>query len=436
MRRVKELAFVYLCLGVLGLGACSSERIAVETPRYVKRSELKLEHCEAEKFGLNGSTLQKCDSVLEKIVLQDKKVPGAVVCVVKEDKIIYEKACGYQQLIPEEIPMSSQSIFDLASLSKCLGTSIAVMQLVEQGRINLDDPVDKYLSGYRNWHKENGQEVKIRIRHLLTHTGGLASYINVDSLAGIWEEARADSLKNYIIRDLPRISEAGKKRNYSCPSFVSLQYIVEEVSGQRLCDYVQENVFDPLGLKHSRYLPLGEKIPADWEGKIVPSELLIPGKTASNQIDSDTVAGELLLGVVHDPLARRFNHGNSGNAGIFSTAEDIAVICAALMNGGEIDGRRILKKKTVRQMFKVQDKKIGRTLGWDATSPYAWFIPEAFKKDKCVCHSGYTGTSIVLNLDRKTAIIVLSNTAHPFDEGSAVELRKSVSKVVADSFGF
>ena len=88
MRRVKELAFVYLCLGALGLGACSSERIAVETPRYVKRSELKLEHCEAEKFGLNGSTLQKCDSVLEKIVLQDKKVPGAVVCVVKEDKII------------------------------------------------------------------------------------------------------------------------------------------------------------------------------------------------------------------------------------------------------------------------------------------------------------------------------------------------------------
>ncbi|MGM9788086.1 MAG: serine hydrolase domain-containing protein [Candidatus Cryptobacteroides sp.] len=428
-------------VAVMGLAGCSSSRIIKdsawsEVGPQGRRSPIRLERCEAEVFGMNGAILQKCDSVLKQDVLIDKSVPGAVVCVVKEDKIIYENACGYQQLIPEEIPMGTQSVFDLASLSKCFGTTIAVMQLVEQGKIKLDDPVDKYLKGYRNWHKENGQEVKIRIRHLLTHTGGLASYVNVDSLTAVWGEGQADSLKNYIIKDLPRRSEPGKERNYSCPSFVSLQYVVEEVSGQRLCDYVQQNVFDPLGLKQTCYLPLGEEIPQNLEVKIVPSEVLIPGKTASNQIRPDTRAGEILLGEVHDPLARRFNSGNSGNAGIFSDAEGLAVICAALMNGGELNGRRILKKKTVKQMFKVQDKKIGRALGWDSTSPYAWFIPKEFKKDRCVCHSGYTGTSVVMNLDRKTAIILLTNSAHPFDEGSATSLRKGVSKVVAESFGF
>ena len=86
-------------------------------------------------------------------------------------------------------------------------------------------------------------------------------------------------------------------------------------------------------------------------------------------------------------------------------------------------------------MFKIQDKKIGRTLGWDSKSPYAWFVPEEFKKDKCVCHSGYTGTSVIINLSRKTAIILLTNSAHPFDEGSPLSLRKGIPKVVAESFG-
>ena len=416
----------------MGLSACSSAR---PIPPQGMRSPIRLERCEAEAFGMNGAILQKCDSVLKQDVLVDKSVPGAVVCIVKEDKIIYENACGYQQLIPEKIPMGTQSIFDLASLSKCFGTAIAVMQLVEQGKIKLDEPVDKYLKGYRNWHTESGKERKIRIRDLLTHTGGLASYINVDSLSAIWGEGQADSLKNYIIKDLPRKNAAGEKMIYSCPSFVSLQYVVEEVSGQRLCDYVQQNVFDPLGLKHTCYLPKGVEIPQDMLSKIVPSEVLITGKSASNQISAETKAGEILLGVVHDPLARRVNSGNSGNAGIFSDAEGLAVLCAALMNGGELNGRRILKKSTVRQMFKIQDKKIGRTLGWDSKSPYAWFVPEEFKKDKCVCHSGYTGTSVIINLSRKTAIILLTNSAHPFDEGSPLSLRKGIPKVVAESFG-
>lgn len=392
-----------------------------------------LEHTSPETFYINGSTLEKCDSVISEAIAQHN-TPGAVLCVIKNDKIIYERSYGCKQLLPEKEPMSTKTVFDLASLSKCFGTTIAVMQLVEQKKIRLNDPVDKYLHGYTNWH-EDGKEVKIRVKDLLTHTGGLASYIPVDSLSKAWGEFQSDSLRRYIIEDLPRRSKPGSKRNYSCPSFVSLQYIVESVTGQRLCDYVQAHVFNPLGLKHTFYLPLDREIPEEYLSLIAPTEMLIPGRTASNQIAPDTRTGELLKGQVHDPLARRFNMGNSGNAGIFSCADDLAVICAALMNGGEIHGRRILKTKTVKKMFTIQDKKIGRMLGWDSTSPYAWFVGAPLSKDKIACHTGYTGTSAIMDLNEKLAIILLTNNAHPFDEGNIGQTRKAVSEIVGRACG-
>ena len=403
-----------------------------------KKAELSysnpyLDHTAPETFYINGSTLEKCDSVINEAIAQHN-APGAVLCIVKNDKIIYERAYGNKQLLPKKELMSTKTVFDLASLSKCFGTTIAVMQLVEQKKIRLNDPVDKYLPGYTNWH-EGGKEVKIRVKDLLTHTGGLASYIPVDSLSKAWGEFQSDSLRRYIIKDLPRRSRPGTKRIYSCPSFVSLQYIVESVTGQRLCDYVQANVFNPLGLIHTRYLPLDREIPEDYLSLIAPTEMLIPGHSASNQIAPNTKTGELLKGQVHDPLARRFNIGNSGNAGIFSCADDLAVMCAALMNGGEIHGRRILKAKTVKKMFTIQDKKIGRMLGWDSTSPYAWFVEGPLSKDKIACHTGYTGTSTIMDLNEKLAIILLTNSAHPFDEGNIGQARKAVSEIVGMACG-
>ena len=399
-----------------------------------KSGSAYLEHTAPETYFINGSVLVKCDSVLNETIAQHN-APGAVLCIVKNDNIIYEQAYGDKQILPKKEPMSTKTVFDLASLSKCFGTTIAIMQLVEQKKIRLNDPVDKYLHGYKNWQEENGKIIKIRIKDLLTHTGGLPSYIPVEELSKRWGEFQSDSLRRYIIEDLPRNSKPGTKMNYSCPSFVSLQYVIESVTGQKLCDYVQANVFDPLGLKNTRYLHLDRDIPAEYLSMIAPTEVLIPGRTASNQISQNTKNGEMLLGQVHDPLARRFNCGNSGNAGIFSCADDLAVMCAALMNGGEIHGRRILKAKTVKKMFKVQDKKIGRALGWDATSPYAHFTGDLLSKDHCVCHTGYTGTSVVMDLDEKIAIILLTNNAHPFDKGSVGPARKAVSDIVGIACG-
>lgn len=425
---------LYLLTASIGLIISCSIANKSEHTYNNKLGNTYLEHTAPETYFINGSILEKCDSVLNETITQHN-APGAVLCIVKNDNIIYEQAYGYKQILPQKEPMSTKTVFDLASLSKCFGTTIAVMQLVEQKKIRLDDPVDKYLTGYKNWQEENGKTIKIRIKDLLTHTGGLASYIPVDSLSKAWGEFQSDSLRHYIITELPRQSKPGTKRNYSCPSFVSLQYIVESVTGQKLCDYVQANIFDPLGLKNTRYLPLDRAISEEYLSMIAPTEMLIPGRTASNQISPITKTGELLKGQVHDPLARRFNMGNSGNAGIFSCADDLAVMCAALMNGGEIHGRRILKKRTVKQMFTIQDKKIGRMLGWDSTSPYAWFVGENLSKDKIACHTGYTGTSVVMDLNEKLAIILLTNNAHPFDKGSVGPARKAVSEIVGIACG-
>ena len=143
--------------------------------------------------------------------------------------------------------------------------------------------------------------------------------------------------------------------------------------------------------------------------------------------------GSVLLGEVHDPLARVMNHGNSGNAGVFSNAEDLAILAAALMNGGEIDGKRVLGKLTVETMTRVPDevKQLGRSLGWDNYSPYASNNGNIFHPTKTYGHTGYTGTSIIIDPVSKTAVILLAHRVHPADKGSVVRLRALVANVVA-----
>jgi Beta-lactamase class C and other penicillin binding proteins len=143
--------------------------------------------------------------------------------------------------------------------------------------------------------------------------------------------------------------------------------------------------------------------------------------------------GSVLLGEVHDPLARVINKGNSGNAGVFSCAEDIAILSAALMNGGEINGKRVLGTQTVKTMIRVpkETKELGRSLGWDNYSPYASNNGNLFDPECTFGHTGYTGTSIVIDPISKTAVILLTNRVHPEDKGGVVRLRALVSNIVA-----
>ncbi len=192
--------------------------------------------------------------------------------------------------------------------------------------------------------------------------------------------------------------------------------MVEVITGMTLADYAAKNIYDVLGLKHTLYNP-----PKEMYNMIAPTEI---------QGDST-----VLTGVVHDPLARVMNGGNSGNAGLFSNAGDMAVIAAALMNGGEYEGKRILGSLTVKTMTTVPEgvRELGRSLGWDNYSSYSSNLGNLFTPLLTYGHTGYTGTSIVIDPVQKVAVILLTNRVHPYDKGSVVRLRALVANIVAGS---
>lgn len=353
--------------------------------------------------------LPRADAVISEAI-DDGTIPGAVLCVVKGDEISFLKAYGNRAVTPDVEPMTTETVFDLASLSKCVSTTLSFMQLVERGYVRLSDPVNRYIPDFKG---------DINIRHLMTHSSGLDAYVpDAAALAQRFGSSCPDSLMHYIAVGAGRNFEPGSDFLYSCLNFVTLQNILQKLTGERLCDYAQREVFDALGLKHTCYLPGEEMLPL-----IAPTEV---------QPDGMPLRGE-----VHDPLARLLNYGNSGNAGVFSDARDLAVICAAIMNGGEYKGRRILSEAAVEAMCAVPseiDPSVGRALGWDVYSSHAGIRGDLMSRHHCICHTGYTGTSIVMDLDEKLAVILLTNRVHPEDTGSLTRTRALVANIVAGAF--
>lgn len=370
--------------------------------------------------GMDGNILSRCDSVMYKGIA-DGNYPGAVLCIVRDDAIVYKKAYGNKCIVPDVEPMTEDAVFDMASLSKCIGTTISFLQLVDKGLVSIEDRVDSYIPGFKNWEDPvTGECTPVQIKHLMTHTSGLASYPDARLLESRFGENCPDSLLDYLAKELPRYHKPGAGHIYSCPNFMTVQNILQRITGSRLCDYAEENVFKPLGLSNTMYLPTDESIPS----RIYP--LLVPTEVQGNGIP--------LRGAVHDPIARRFNMGNSGNAGVFSCAHDLAVIASMLLDGGVWKGRRILSEGSVRMLSSVPEefKEFGRTIGWDASSGAAGFIGR-LSGDRCICHTGYTGTSMVLDFDKRIAIIILSNRVHPKDDGSLAKTRTAISDIVAES---
>ena len=358
-------------------------------------------------------------------------IPGAVVGVVRNGNLVYEKAFGYKYLVPEKDTMTVETMFDMASVSKCVGTTLSFMQLVEQGKVRLVDPVTRYFPDFQNWvDPETKEEVEITVQDLLTHTSGLAAYLpNVSAYINEFGVNSPDSLMMYISTRIKRNFRPGTKQLYSCLNFITLQNILEKVTGERLCDYAQKNVFDVLGLQHTTYFPLyGE--PACNPNLEALAELCAPTEQLAD--------GHVLKAEVHDPTARLANAGNSGNAGVFSNVEDLAVVASCLLNGGEYHGKRILSPLTVKKMFTVPETnayEVARALGWDTyyTGPYT--SGDIFCVDDVRGHTGYTGTSMILDPETKTAVIVLAHRVHPKDEGSTGRLRSVIASIVAASIG-
>lgn len=396
-------------------------------------SAQSLQKVSPEEVGLDAGQLAYADQLINSAIAEGR-TPGAVLAVVRHGKMAYLKAYGNRQVYPSKKPMTTNTIFDMASCSKSMSTAICVMALMERGLLRPSDPVNEYIPDFKSW-RDGKDSVTIKIVDLLTHTSGLPPYAPVQELKEKYGSPNPEKLMDYI-STCKRDFKPETDFQYSCLNYITLQHIVERLSHQSLRDFAAKNIFIPLGMDHTDYLPCKQDRKGKWINTDRPrwikngeSEGVTPIAPTEKQPD-----GSVLLGQVHDPLARVMNGGISGNAGVFTTADDVAVLCAALLNGGTWNGHRILHPLTVKMMTTVPKglEAFGRTMGWDNSSPYASLKGDMLGKDT-YCHSGYTGTSIVIDPDHDLAIILLTNDVHPVDKTNVIRLRTMVANVVAGS---
>jgi uncharacterized protein YbbC (DUF1343 family)/CubicO group peptidase (beta-lactamase class C family) len=345
---------------------------------------------------------------LVEAAIQAKKIPGAVVLIGHEGQVVYRRAFGARSLVPARQPMTADTIFDMASITKVVATTTAVMQLVEQGKIVLSAPVSEYWPEFQ----QNGKEL-VTIRELMTHFSGLPPDLELKP-----EWTGYDTAMQMIVAaklDLP----PGTRFVYSDINFETLGEIVRRVSGEPLDVYCAEHIFKPLGMKDTRFRP-----PASLRGRIAPTEY------------EHHTSGPILWGVVHDPTSR-YMGGVAGHAGLFSTADDVSIFAQMLLNGGVYNGAQILSPLSIEKMTTPQtppNQMVMRGLGWDIDSPFASNRGELFGVGS-FGHTGYTGTSLWVDPVTKTYVILLTNRVHPLDKGEVVGLRSALATLVAGALG-
>ena len=428
---------------------------------------------------------------------------GAGVMIGHGGSVVFEQAYGDRKLAGEPgldgqpsaaEPMTEDTIFDMASLSKCLSTATAVMQLYEQGKVQFDDPVEKYLPEFNAGH--DAERAKVTVRMLLTHTSGEAPDVD---LKDAWGLAAPDFMEG-VHRALttPLMSEPGAVFRYSDINFILLGYMVQVLSGEPLDVYAQENIFKPLGMTETRYLPLakacgphrvvgaaivwvaaprGRELFAcpkgDWSTSLLPR---IAPEAHDDEAKADPGTNpdydRLLRGTVHDPTTRRMG-GVAGHAGVFSTAQDVSLFAQALLD--RLAGRPSnfpLKQETLELMVAPEqpghderqvaaanaaeraaiaagDKPAAMGLaphypavkGQDLRG-FGWDIDTAFSKPRGVVfpigsfgHTGFTGTSLWMDPGSDTYVILLANAIHPRGGAPISNLRGEVASAGGEALG-
>ena len=345
------------------------------------------------------------DRAIEEAI-QQNRLPGAVVLVGHDGRVVYRKAYGQRALVPRPESMTVDTIFDCASLTKVIATTSSLMKLFEEGRFRLNDKVTDYIPEFQ------GGKSDITLRNLFTHFSGLAPDV---VLKPEWSGNETGLRLAYTTKPA---GPPGVRHVYSDINFILLGELVHRLSGQPLNEYAKQHVFLPLGMKETTFLP-----PASWIPRIAPTER--PDKNSPP-----------LRGVVHDPTAR-FMGGVAGHAGLFSTADDLARFAQMMIDSGELDGVRVFNPLTVAKFTEPQtppDQPVLRGLGWDIDSPYSSNRGELFPIGS-FGHTGFTGTSVWIDPSTKTYVILLANSVHPDARPSLVPLRAKVATIAAAAVG-
>jgi uncharacterized protein YbbC (DUF1343 family)/CubicO group peptidase (beta-lactamase class C family) len=333
-------------------------------------------------------------------------IPGGVLVIGHNGEVIYRKAYGSRALIPRPEPMTVDTIFDAASLTKVVATTPSIMKLFEAGKIRIDDPVTKYLPEFQ------GGKSDITVRLLMTHFSGLPPDLE---LVPRWNGYQTGVQRALTTKP---IAPPGVRFIYSDINFVLLGEIVRRLSGETLAEFAHQQIFAPLGMNETRFLPS-----PTLRERIAPTEL-----------DEDT--GLPFRGVVHDPTSR-YMGGIAGHAGVFTTADDLAKYAEMMLGLGEANGTRIFQAMTVQKFTEPAtpaDQPILRALGWDMDSPFSSNRGELYPIGS-YGHTGFTGTSMWMDQRTNSFIIFLTNVVHPKRGKSLSSLRSRIATAVAASFG-
>lgn len=396
-----------------------------------------------QEVGMSAEKLDQIDALVNEAIA-GKKMPGAVVLIGRKGKIVYRKAFGDRALVPTQEKMTVDTIFDVASLTKPIATATSIMILVEQGKLRLNDTIGNFIPEI-----EDEQAKRVTIEQLLTHTSG---YRPDFDLSEKWtgRDGMLAALKKEKLRHPP-----GTRFVYSDIGFIVLGEIVRIVTKSDIYLFSNSSIFPSLQMKETQFFPC-HRLSGDYQidgvepnsndacyvvnytdkTKIAPTENIKGQQNyLGSKFEGDEAAGnQMLRGQVHDPTAFRMG-GVAGHAGLFSTADDLARYCQMLLNGGVLDGKRILSAQTVARMtapYVVSETGATRGLGWDINTSFSSNRGELFPLGS-FGHTGFTGTSVWIDPVSETFVVFLSNRVHPDGKGDVTDIRAKVATVAASA---
>ena len=376
----------------------ASAQSAAALPNAVSVARRPLVRAAPATVGMSKRLTARVDSVI-RAAIADRATPGATIAVARRGKLVMLKGYGRTDWAAGAPPATDSTMYDMASLTKVVSATTAAMILEEEGKLDLDRTVASYLPEYDVPDKHT-----ITVRMLLTHTSGIRSN------HPLWKEAKGREQYFAGMVKFPLEGTPGSTALYTDWNMVLLQFIIERVTGQTLDQFVEARVFGPLGMRDTRYNP-----PESLKPRIAPTEI-------------EDFRGGQVWGVVHDETAWVLG-GVSGNAGLFSSARDLAVFMQMMLDGGSYNGVQILKPSTVARWTARQRPDASRALGWDTPSPGSsagrFFSPRSFG------HTGFTGTSIWADPEREVFVVLLTNRVNPTRDNQKIgPLRRAVADVV------
>jgi uncharacterized protein YbbC (DUF1343 family)/CubicO group peptidase (beta-lactamase class C family) len=369
--------------------------------------------------GISSERLARMDPIVEESI-KNKELPGAVVLVGHHGQIVWRKAYGARAVEPQREAMTADTIFDLASLTKILATATSIMILIERGEVRLADPVVKFIPEMKG-----GGRDAITIEQLLTHVSGFAPDFDLRERWTGYDEAMK-RLYREPLRNTP-----GARFVYSDINYIALGEVVHRISGLTLDEFARQNIFVPLGMRDTGFKPS-----SNLTARIAPTEKRRSQMNYLGDSGSDvgTEGEQWLRGQVHDPTSFRMG-GVAGHAGLFSTADDLAIFCQMILGGGSYRDARILSPYGVAMMTQpraVSDNGAARGIGWDIATSFSTNRGDLFPLGS-FGHTGFTGTSLWIDPASDTFVVFLSNRVHPDGKGDVASLRGRVASIVASA---